>query len=780
LINHVTGFVAPVDKKVTYGTIMGIPGEPTKCWITSNLGASHQGTAVNDATEASAGWYWQFNRKQGYKHDGTNRTPNTTWIANIDETSDWLLANDPCNLELGKPWHVPTYTEWHNVFNGSGWVNWNELWNSGLKLHAAGVLYYNDGSLGDRGSYGYFWSSTQSSSTHGYSVHFGSSGIATDYGGIKPAGFTIRCLSVNCSLPLSPTEGTHNSSPTTIRWKWNIASGATGYKWSLSNDYSTAIDMGVLITKTETGLTCNTSYTRYVWAYNSCSNSEPLTITATTSPCSFTCGQTIAVNHVAGVVAPVNKTVNYGTVSNIPGDTNKCWITKNLGATQQATAVSEATEASAGWYWQFNRKQGYKHDGTNRTPNTTWIANIDETSDWLLANDPCNLELGKPWHVPTYTEWHNVFNGSGWVNWNELWNSGLKLHAAGVLYYDNGSLGDRGSYGYYWSSTQSSSTHGYSVHFGSSGIATDYGGIKPAGFTIRCLSGDCSLPLSPSEGTHNSSLTTIIWKWNNVPGATGYKWSTSNDYATATDMGPLLTKTETGLTCNTNYSRYVWAYNICGNSVHLTINATTSPCTFTCGQTIVVNHVAGGVAPVNKTVNYGTVTNIPGETTKCWITKNLGATQQATTVSDATEASAGWYWQFNRKQGYKHEGTTLTPGWTITSISENSDWLTANDPCTIELGTPWRLPTYTEWYNVDNTGGWTNWNGPWNSGLKLHAAGRLYTSSGSLGSRGANGKYWSSTQGGATNSWHLDFGIGGSSVYGYDKACGFSARCLRD
>ncbi len=47
---------------------------------------------------------------------------------------------------------------------------------------------------------------------------------------------------------------------------------------------------------------------------------------------------------------------------------------------------------------------------------------------------------------------------------------------------------------------------------------------------------------------------------------------------------------------------------------------------FACGLTISINHVvSGGVAPVNKTVAYGTVTGIPGELTKCWITRNLGA-----------------------------------------------------------------------------------------------------------------------------------------------------------
>ncbi len=201
-----------------------------------------------------------------------------------------------------------------------------------------------------------------------------------------------------------------------------------------------------------------------------------------------------------------------------------------------------------------------------------------------------------------------------------------------------------------------------------------------------------------------------------------------------------------------------------------------------CGiSTLTINHeTTGGVAPVNKTTTYGTVTNIPGETSKCWITSNLGADHQATAVDDATEASAGWYWQFNRKKGYKHDGSTLTPAWTITSINENSDWLTTNDPCNLELGAAWRLPTYTEWYNVDNTGGWTNWNDPWDSGLKLHAAGYLYTTDGSLGNRGSYGGYWSSTQNSTGDGWDLGFHSSGSFMYNDFKAAGFSVRCLRD
>jgi len=206
------------------------------------------------------------------------------------------------------------------------------------------------------------------------------------------------------------------------------------------------------------------------------------------------------------------------------------------------------------------------------------------------------------------------------------------------------------------------------------------------------------------------------------------------------------------------------------------------PKPFACGLNIIVNHlVSGGVAPVNKTVEYGTVNGIPGEPAKCWITSNLGADRQALSVNDATEASAGWYWQFNLKQGYKHDGTIHTPGTTwITFIDEYSDWMNVNDPCMAELGNGWRVPTFTEWENVDVSGSWTDWNGPWNSELKLHAAGRLLNSSGSLHARGEVGNYWSSVEYFSTLGWSMWFYFADSKTYPFSKTMGFSLRCIKD
>jgi hypothetical protein len=207
------------------------------------------------------------------------------------------------------------------------------------------------------------------------------------------------------------------------------------------------------------------------------------------------------------------------------------------------------------------------------------------------------------------------------------------------------------------------------------------------------------------------------------------------------------------------------------------------PQSVVCGNSFTVNHLAaGGVAPVDKTVTYATtLTGIGGTGDKCWITKNLGASAQAGSVSDATEAVAGWYWQFNRKQGYKYDTSRIpATAWDATDDSTYTNWDPAKDPCTLELGAGWRLPTYTEYYNMDNSGGWTTWTGPWGSVLKLHAAGYLLNSSGGINFRGADGLYWSSTQANAAGGWHLYSASSNSSMYYGTKAYGFSVRCLRD
>jgi hypothetical protein len=197
-----------------------------------------------------------------------------------------------------------------------------------------------------------------------------------------------------------------------------------------------------------------------------------------------------------------------------------------------------------------------------------------------------------------------------------------------------------------------------------------------------------------------------------------------------------------------------------------------------CGDPIEVIHIAGPIAPINKSVSYGTVTGVTGEPDKCWITSNLGADHQAISMDDATEPSAGWYWQFNRKQGYKYTGTTVIPTWNPASIDEDSDWLPANDPCSIELGAGWRIPTSTEWYNVYQLGEWAGLEGPWDSPLKMHAAGRINSSDGFQYETGL-GEYWSSCQATSQNAYAILFFSNTCIEVSDPKNFGITVRCVK-
>jgi len=131
-------------------------------------------------------------------------------------------------------------------------------------------------------------------------------------------------------------------------------------------------------------------------------------------------------------------------------------------------------------------------------------------------------------------------------------------------------------------------------------------------------------------------------------------------------------------------------------------------------------------------------------------------------------------------QGYKHDGITRTPNTTwIDPIDEDSDWTAANDPCRAELGDGWRIPSQYEWSNVINGGFWYDWNGPWNSALKLHSAGSLSTN-GSLEYRGVGGIYWSNLQGSTNTAWYIRFNSFECPLKGNYKSIANTVRCIHD
>jgi predicted lipoprotein with Yx(FWY)xxD motif len=171
-------------------------------------------------------------------------------------------------------------------------------------------------------------------------------------------------------------------------------------------------------------------------------------------------GSTLTVTHTAGDVAPVTKTVTYKLVQTDLSGASKCWIAQNLGAERQGQLSTDFSEESAGWYWQFNRKQGYKHDGMDRFPLATWIVTISENSHWTAANDPCALLLGSGWRIPTQIEWETSIANLNRSNVTPF-NGVLRLHHSGYLDGGNGQIISRGLMSLYQLKNQASNSENY-------------------------------------------------------------------------------------------------------------------------------------------------------------------------------------------------------------------------------------------------------------------------------------------------------------------------------
>lgn len=174
------------------------------------------------------------------------------------------------------------------------------------------------------------------------------------------------------------------------------------------------------------------------------------------------------------------------------GGENRIWIELNLGATGYVKNVTDNNASRAGWYFQFNREQGYYNDGSNRTPGDP-LDTVDESSDWEIENDPCRIAFGGKWRIPTESEWaafriaSSSDGGMDSGDRDDAFNSLLRLHAAGYL-DSSGDIGYRGNQGGYWASDQGNSNergYGLLIRSGDSMVPGTFS--KSAAFTVRCV-----------------------------------------------------------------------------------------------------------------------------------------------------------------------------------------------------------------------------------------------------------------------------------------------------
>ena len=130
---------------------------------------------------------------------------------------------------------------------------------------------------------------------------------------------------------------------------------------------------------------------------------------------------------------------------------------------------------------------------------SSWNSNTEANPVKVTANDPCPTG----YRVPTRTEWVAVDNNNtvsrtgtfavGTTEYGSALHYGpdastksLTLPAAGYRSSTLGALNNRGSIGYYWSSTEDGSS-AYYLYFSSSNVSPASNRNRTVGFSVRCI-----------------------------------------------------------------------------------------------------------------------------------------------------------------------------------------------------------------------------------------------------------------------------------------------------
>jgi uncharacterized protein (TIGR02145 family) len=477
-----------------------------------------------------------------------------------------------------------------------------------------------------------------------------------------------RVTTMTCIPPLAPAQGTHTIYSTAVTWNWNTSGWASGYKWNTINDYNSATEMGLVTTKPETNLTCNTAYVRYVWAYNACGHVSPATLSATTA----------STPPAAPLAAPHSATSSQVTWNwlVVPGATGYKWNTVNI----YSSAV-----------------------------------NVGNTLTYIEQGLNCNT---------SYTR-------------------------------------------YVWA----------------------YSSCGQSAPTILTMSTTANPP-APVAGSHSAGTTYINWVWNGVTGATGFKWNTVNNYATATNLGNTTSYTENGLTCNTAYTRYLWAYNACGYSLVAILTFSTAPCGISCPSSV-------------TDPRDGQVYGVVAIGSQCWTSRNMNIGVKIPGVQEQTNNMLiEKYCYDDLDENCDIYGGLYQWGEAVQYANGASNYNQWNPPPVMPVQgicpPGWHVPTHPEWDIMVNYLG-----GAAVAGGKLKEAGLIHWAapntdatniSGFTGLPGGNrlppgafaeltyaGYFWTST-GLVTTAYarQLFFNTGAINTLVPDKVFGFSVRCVKN
>ena len=490
--------------------------------------------------------------------------------------------------------------------------------------------------------------------------------------------------------------------------------------------------------------------------------------------------------------------------------TGKTWMDRNLGATQVATSSTDAP--AYGDLYQWGRRSDGHQCRTSAT--TTTLSSVDQPvhgdfiipaaspADWRSpqntnlwqgvngVNNPCPLG----YRVPTQSELTAERNSWASTNSTGAFNSPLKWTMAGCR-QPGGNFYLVNSRAYYWSSTVSGIN---SFHYDVYSLANVIPNGRAHAMSVRCIKetvgsiglncGSTTITGILISGTAasgvNASVPYTAGNGGFYPaqtvsstGVIGLSASISQGLF-ASGAGNLV-YTITG-TPSTNGTAS-FALNIGGQSCSLDINILSA---------ISPTYPANSVFCANGPTTVVDVTN--PTTGKTWMDRNLGATQVATSSTDA--AAYGDLYQWGRRSdGHQCRNSATTT--TLSSVDQPAhgdfirssleDWRSPmndnlwqgvngiNNPCP----NGYRLPSQTELNQERLSWSQNNNQGAFISPLKLPMSGQRSNATGGLSN--IDGFYWSNSVS-SNLSPGLVYNSTNAFMNGGARALGYSVRCIKN
>jgi uncharacterized protein (TIGR02145 family) len=776
-----------------------------RVWMDRNLGATQVATSSTDA--ASYGDLYQWGRgTDGHQiiTSGTTTTRSSTdspgndkfIIPPFSDPYDWLSpqnanlwqgvsgVNNPCPTG----YRLPTGAEWEAELATWSTNDPAGAFDSPLKLPVAGQrnIFFGLYGVGTTGDY---WSST----AYDFGPSIQSLHLALDSNSSTRYAYQAQGMSVRC---IQDGAGTPPAAPATAPGPPTIGTATAGDAQATVAFTAPASDGGAAIT-TYTATSSPGNITGTVTQ----AGSGTITVTGLTNGTAYTFTVTATNSVGTGVASAASNSVTPVAASLPPSSTDvtsptgRVWMDRNLGATQVATSSTDA--ASYGDLYQWGRAaDGHQLRTSTATTATLSSSDTPGNGDFITSSDDWrstsndNLWQGASgtnnpcpsgYRLPTETEWEaERLTWTGGNNAAGAFASLLKLPMAGSRNRNNGSLGSVGTFAVYWSSTVSSTSSRVFYFFsGGAGSDTDR---RAVGNSVRCIQDVVSTPPATAPGaptigtaTAGDAQATVAFT---APASDGGAAITT--YTATSNPGSITgtvsqagsgTITVTGLTNGTAYTFTVTATNSTGTGVASAASNSVTP---------------AAAAP--------SVTTVTSSTGRVWMDRNLGATQAATSSTDA--ASYGDLYQWGRGTDGHQSRTSATTA-TLSSgdtpvngnfITGSSDWRSSqndnlwqgvngvNNPCP----TGYRLPTETEWESERASWSANTSVGAFASPLKLPMGGnRDY--SGSLFSVGTSGRYWSSTVSSTDSDLFYLYIDSRNALMDTDfRAAGCAVRCIQD